>query len=262
MSPLDQRLVGPVLAKLESAGISGADREAFLQLPFTRMSCRAGDHVARDGDSVAHCCMLASGFAYRYKLVADGGRQIIAVQMPGDFLDLQNALFGAAAHSVRMLTAGELILVPTAALEEVLSYRPGLQRALWLDTLVDASIFSEWMANVGRRDARTRIAHLLCEFAVRLRSAGMISGNSFTLPMTQEQIADATGLTSVHVNRTLQGLRSSGLIRSNRRSITINDWESLAAAGDFDPAYLRPGARRSTMHRHAVSQSLASANAQ
>jgi CRP-like cAMP-binding protein len=240
----DERLLAPILRKLDPAVVFAADREAFLALPFTRGSFAAGDHLVREGEAVAHCHILASGFAHRYKLVADGGRQIIAVQLAGDFLDLQNTLFGAATHNIQMLTAGELILVPKAALEDVCARRPGLQRALWLDTLIDASIFSEWIANVGRRDARTRIAHLLCEFAVRLKAAGLLEGNSFTLPMSQEHIADATGLTPVHVNRTLMSLRSSGLIASHRRLIIINDWESLAAAADFHPGYLNPAAGR------------------
>lgn len=110
---------------------------------------------------------------------------------------------------------------------------------MWLDTLVDASIFREWIANVGRRDARTRIAHLLCEFAVRLRLAGLGEETHYELPMTQEQLADATGLTSVHVNRTLKGLETEGLIeRTNPRAIHIGDWRKLAKAGDFDSAYL------------------------
>jgi CRP-like cAMP-binding protein len=110
---------------------------------------------------------------------------------------------------------------------------------MWIDTLVDASIFREWIANVGRRDARTRIAHLLCEFSLRLKSAGLGDETGYELPMTQEQLADATGLTSVHVNRTMKALQKEGLIeRPNPRSIYIGDWRKLADAGDFDSNYL------------------------
>ena len=108
-----------------------------------------------------------------------------------------------------------------------------------MDTLVDASVFREWMANVGRRDSRTRIAHLLCEFALRLKVAGLGEQSDYELPMTQEQLADATGLTPVHVNRTIKGLEADGLIdRASARSITIGDWEKLTHAGDFDSHYL------------------------
>jgi hypothetical protein len=110
---------------------------------------------------------------------------------------------------------------------------------MWIDTLVDASVFREWLANVGRRDARTRIAHLLCEFSLRLKVAGIGEQSNYDLPMTQEQLADATGLTSVHVNRTIRALEADGLIeRTSARSITIGDWRNLAYIGDFDSGYL------------------------
>jgi CRP-like cAMP-binding protein len=110
---------------------------------------------------------------------------------------------------------------------------------MWIDTLVDASIFREWIMNVGRRDARTRVAHLLCEFSLRLKLAGLGQDNSYELPMTQDQLADATGLTSVHVNRTIKLLEAQGLIdRSSPRSIHIGDWRKLAEVGDFDSNYL------------------------
>ena len=111
---------------------------------------------------------------------------------------------------------------------------------MWIDTLVDGSIFREWIANVGRRDARTRIAHLFCEFGLRLQHAGLAEQTGYELPMTQEQLGDATGLTSVHVNRTIKALEADGLIgpRSSPRSINIGDWKKLAAVGDFDSGYL------------------------
>lgn len=240
MAALSEVVVAPVFRKLENyAALTQCDRDDFLSLPFTVYSFSARQHVARIGDRVARCGILLSGFAYRYKILADGGRQILAIHVPGDFIDLQHAMFGSAVHSIQMLTEGKLAFVPTSALEELTSQRPALQRGLWLDTLLDSSIFSEWITNVGRRDARTRIAHLLCEIAMRLRSAGMIEGSGYSIPLSQEQLADATGLTSVHVNRTLQSLRTGGLIRSHRRSIIIEDWDQLAATGDFDPAYLR-----------------------
>ena len=110
---------------------------------------------------------------------------------------------------------------------------------MWLDTLIDGSIFREWIANVGRRDARTRLAHLLCEFALRLKVAGLATSGRYELPMTQEQLADATGLTSVHINRTIRGLELDGFIeRDDPRSIHITDWDRLAEIGDFQSEYL------------------------
>ena len=110
--------------------------------------------------------------------------------------------------------------------------------ALWVDTLVDGSIFREWVVNVGRRDARARVAHILCEFSLRLEAAGLAKGHRYELPMTQEQLADAVGLTSVHVNRVLKRLGEDGLIRRDRRTIVIEDWKRMRDVGDFNERYL------------------------
>jgi CRP-like cAMP-binding protein len=135
-------------------------------------------------------------------------------------VDLQNSLLGYADHSVQMLTEGEVATIPRDAVRQLARDRPAVGEAMWIDTLVDGSIFREWIANVGRRDARTRIAHLLCEFSLRLKVAGLGEQTDYELPMTQEQLADATGLTSVHVNRILKGLGADKLIdRRSARSI-------------------------------------------
>lgn len=252
MAALPEAVIAPVFRKLEKyTELTEDDRDAFKSLPFSVQSYTARQHVARIGDRVGRCGILLSGFAYRYKILADGGRQILAIHLPGDFVDLQHALFGSAVHSIQMLTEGKLAFVPTSALEDLVAHSPAVQRGLWLDTLQDASIFSEWITNVGRRDARTRIAHLLCEVAMRLRAIGMIEAGSYSIPMSQEQLADATGLTSVHVNRTLHSLRANGLIRSNRRSIIIEDWDQLVAVGDFDASYLRGAALNARMEPRA-----------
>jgi CRP-like cAMP-binding protein len=215
-----------------------SDRGALLALPHTVKKLAAGAHVVRDGDPVEHCSLILSGFAYRYKLTGEGGRQIISFHVASEFLDLQNGFLGVADHSVQMLTEAEIALIPSGALEELALTRPALGRALWIDTLIDASIFREWVVNVGRRDSRSRVAHLLCEFSLRLEAAGLASNHHYELPMTQEQLADAVGLTSVHVNRVLKQLGEEGLISRNRRSIRIEDWNRMRAAGDFNERYL------------------------
>ena len=183
--------------------------------------------------------MLLAGFAIRHKIVAGGQRQIIAIHMKGEMVDLHNSLLGRADHSVQMLTPGKVAMIPRHEIRQLAFARPDVGEALWYDTLVDGSISREWIANVGRRDARTRLAHLLCEFSLRLKVAGLGEHSNYELPMTQDQLADATGLTSVHVNRTLRGLEKDGLIeRSNPRMIEIGDWRNLAAIGDFNSAYL------------------------
>jgi CRP-like cAMP-binding protein len=236
---IDDRALTPLLIKMARAGsLSEADKRAFLDLPFVMKPVEAGASIVEEGSRSHTCSALVSGFAYRHRMLTNGGRQIISVHVPGDFPDLQSGLLGVASHSIRMLTPGRLATIPAADLQRLAVERPAIQAALWRETLIDVSICGEWVANIGRRDARARIAHLICEFAARLRAAGLLEGDTYELPMTQEQIADATGLTTVHVNRTLQTMRRDGLIKSNGRAIRVGDWKNLAAAGDFHPAYL------------------------
>lgn len=218
--------------------LSDTDRDAVLALPYTRRSLKMHQYVVWDRDRPQNTCLLLSGFAFRHKVVSNGGRQVFSVHLPGDVVDLQNSLLGQADHNVEMLTDGEIALIPVEAILKLAFDHPHVGMAMWYETLVEASIFREWIANIGRRSAGVRIAHLLCEFALRLEAGGLGSQLGFTLPMTQEQIADATSLTSVHVNRTLKLLETKGLIGRDKRSVTIPDWRQLAAAGDFDPGYL------------------------
>ena len=230
----------PMVRKLEyRQKLTTDDRNAILGLPHTVRMYEAHHYVVREYDRTDTSCILLSGFAVRHKVVAGGQRQILAVHMQGELVDLQNSLLGRADHSVQMLTAGRAALIPRLEIERLAFERPAVGKALWIDTLVEASISREWTANVGRRDARTRLAHLLCEFSLRLKVAGLGDQTNYELPMTQDQLADATGLTSVHVNRTLKGLESDGLIaRRNPRAIQIGDWRKLAKQGDFNSAYL------------------------
>ena len=230
----------PLVSKLAYwRKLEEADREAILGLPHTVKSLQHGDYIGREFDRAEHSCVMLSGYSVRHKIVAGGHRQIVAVHMKGEFVDLQNSMLGAADHSVQMLTGGRVAMIPRQEIERIAYERPNVGKAMWIDTLVDGSIFREWVANVGRRDARTRIAHLLCEFSLRLKVAGLGEQTNYEMPMTQEQLADATGLTSVHVNRTLKQLQADGLIdRSSPRSIVIGDWKKLADAGDFNSNYL------------------------
>jgi CRP-like cAMP-binding protein len=219
--------------------LSASDRSAILALPFTLRRTEPHQYMVRERDRTAHSCVMLSGYAIRSKIVSNGQRQIVAIHMKGETVDLQNSLLDVADHSVQMLTQGQVAFIPREAIIALTLERPKIGQAMWKDTLVDGSIFREWITNVGRRDARTRIAHLLCEFALRLKHAGLGKNEQYELPMTQEQLADATGLTSVHVNRTIRSLEAEGLInRPSPRSIIISDWRQLAETGDFDSNYL------------------------
>jgi len=214
------------------------DRAALLALPHQLRQFRAGAHLIRDGDRPEHCCLVLSGFAYRHKLTGDGGRQVLSLHLAGDFVDLQNSMLEVSDHNVQTLTDSEVALIPRDAIRNLALARPGIAMAMWVDTLVDSSIFREWVVNVGRRDARTRVCHILCEFSLRLEEAGLAENHRYELPMTQEQLADAVGLTSVHVNRVLRQLGEEALISRNKRSIVIEDWTRMADVGDFNERYL------------------------
>jgi CRP-like cAMP-binding protein len=228
-----------LLRKIEqNASLDDGDRQAILDLPHNVRTLEPGSYTVRDGEPPAHCTVLLSGFAFRQKLSGDGLRQIVAINIPGDAMDFQNLFLGVADHNVQMLTRGDVAFIPRGPLEKLVEERPKIARAILVMTLIDASIFREWVLNVGRRNARTRIAHLLCEFAVRLDDQGLADHYGFELPMTQEQLADATGLTPVHVNRTLKTLQAEGLITRTRRQISFPDWTRLREMADFNHRYL------------------------
>jgi CRP-like cAMP-binding protein len=223
---------------LTIAPLDEADEAAILALPHTVRRIENGKIFVREGDKPTHCCLLVSGFALRHKIVGDGGRQIVNFHVSGDMVDLQNSLLGVADHNVQALTTIVAAFIPREALMDLAFRRPAVGKAFWIETLVEGSIQREWIANVGRRDARTRVAHLLCEFAYRLEAVGLAEECNYTLPMTQEQIADTVGLTAVHVNRTLKALHEEGLTTVSKRSVVISDLNRLAEVGDFRSTYL------------------------
>jgi CRP-like cAMP-binding protein len=232
-------ILAPLAARWSRCtSLDDADRVAILALPFTERTMARESYVVREGEPTTVCTLLVHGFAYRQKLVADGARQIISLHIPGEFVDLQNAMLDVADHNVQCLSRAQLAVIPKAAVTDLMADRPNVCRAIWLDTLIDSSIFREWVVNVGRRNARARIAHLFCELIVRLRRSGHPDQSEWHFPMTQEQIADATGLTSVHTNRTLQSLRRDGLIALANGQLSVLDWDKLAETGDFNERYL------------------------
>ena len=222
--------------------LNDAEKQAIYSLPFRTELATAGQHLVREGDRVTECCLLMDGYAFRYKLTRGGARQIVSFHMAGDMLDVQHLMLQRADHSVMANTAGTVAWVAAQDIRELLQAYPAINEALWRDSLIDASIFREWVLNVGRRDAKERIAHMLCEFAARREAAGLGGPERFELPMTQEEVADATGLTSVHVNRMLHVLEDEGVIVRQKRHFQIADWPRMQRVADFDPAYLHAAA--------------------
>lgn len=223
----------------QRAALSEDDVAAVVSLPHTVRYVHATTYIVREGEAPKpYCGLIISGMAFRHKLTVTGARQIVSLHLRGDMLDLQHLFLNVADHSVQALTELQVVDIDREALQHIALTRPAVGRALWVEGLVDASIYREWVLNVGRRDARARIAHILCEIAVRMQAAGIIDAERFQLPMTQEQLGDATGLTSVHVNRTIKALVADGLIEHGGRWISIRDWNGIRREGDFNPLYL------------------------
>lgn len=232
-------LLMPMAKKLQLwKQFSADERGALLALPFQIEEISPSDFIVRNGHKANHSCLLLSGFAFRQRVTHSGGRSICAVHMQGDVIDLQNSVLGIADHSVQALGGAKVARIPRKAILDLAFAYPNIGMAMWYDTLVDGSMFREWMLNIARRDAQTRIAHLLCEFGLRLESLGLGERTNYEFPMTQEQLADATGLTPVHVNRSLRELEERGLVTRTARTVVVADWVSLKQAGEFDEAYL------------------------
>jgi CRP-like cAMP-binding protein len=241
----------PLLRKLETiVDLSDEEREAILGLPFMTKAVGEDQDIIRDGDRPSECCLILEGFTCRYKILSDGKRQIMSFHIPGDIPDLQSLHLKVMDHSLGTLTPCKVGMIKHDDLRGLIRRCPRVGDALWRDTLIDAAVFREWMIGIGRRSAYTRIAHVLCEILVRMRAIGLANGNGndIELPVTQAEIADALGLSTVHVNRVLQELRSNGLITLRGRFLSAQGWPGLKQAGDFDPTYLHldPEAKEAT----------------
>lgn len=231
--------LAPMVRKLELwTTFTPVERDALLSLPHTLKSLGPDQPIVEEGDRATHSCLLRSGYAFRQKVVRTGGRQILAIHMAGDMVDLQNSLLMVADHGVHALTDAEVAFIPREAILDLAFQYRTIGEALWFDTLIDAALFREWIVGIGRRDAAARMAHLLCEFGLRLEAAGIGNHQDYELPMTQEELGDSLGLTSVHVNRMLRSLTEDGLIERKQRAVKIVNWAGLVRRGDFDGAYL------------------------
>lgn len=187
---------------------------------------------------LTNCTLLLEGFVERYRDTPEGRRQILAIHVPGDFLDLHSYPLKRLEHSVAALTEVKVALFPHPAVRALTEKSANLTELLWRSTLIDAAINREWIVSVGARGAAVRLAHLFCEMYVRLERVGMAPDKTFPLPLTQVDLSDATGLTAVHANRMLRQLRERGLVAFRQGSVEILDWDALREFADFDPAYL------------------------
>lgn len=228
-----------MIRKLESIfSLSDEEKRALRDLPIQVRSLEADQNIVRIGDRPSQCCVILEGFTCVYKMTTEGKRQIVAVHVPGDIPDLQSLHLTMMDNSLATITPAVVGFIQHDVMHRICERYPRITAAFWRETLVDASLFREWMLNIGRREAYSRMAHLLCEFLVRLKAVGLVQDQAFDLPLTQVELADAIGTSTVHVNRVLQELRADGLIRSKGTQVNIPDWEKLKEAGDFDALYL------------------------
>jgi CRP-like cAMP-binding protein len=231
----------PFLRKLEGfVPLPEADRAALLKVSENAQAVPARTGLVQEGDPPAGVFLVLEGFACRYKLRADGARQIMAYLVPGDACDFDVALLGAMDHSIATLSDCKVVRIAPETIQELLR-RPALAAALRKSVLVDEATTREWLVNVGRRAAVERLAHLFCELHLRLRAVGRADENRFELPLTQPDLADTTGMTSVHVNRSLRELRQKRLIDLRHRQLTILDVPRLKQLAEFKPGYLHLG---------------------
>ena len=229
------------IRNLENHGTLSQEEKDALDGAVNRVrDYAAREDIVRDGQKPTESCAIVEGFACRYKVLDDGRRQIMAFHIPGDLPDLHGFLLGMD-HSLGTLTACKIAFIPHNVLRDITETYPNVARILWRMTLVDGAIFREWMVGMGRRSAYERIAHVLCEVLLRLKAVGLAEAYSYELLVTQAELADALGLSVVHVNRVLQRLRREGIITLKGRSLVINDWVRLQAAAEFDPSYLHLG---------------------
>lgn len=227
------------IAKLESVvPLSSDDQAALDALCQTARRLPARADIVRKGERPRDVHIILTGWAARFEVLADGGRQITAFLLPGDLCDQHVSVLGHMDHGISTLTDATVAYLPNGTLEEVAADRPAVARALWWSTLVDEAILRQWIVSMGRRDAYQAIAHLLCELQARLRIIGLVGDHHVDMPLIQEDIADALGLTPVHVNRMLTRLKKEGLVGLQHRILAIPDVPRLREVAGFDGSYL------------------------
>jgi CRP-like cAMP-binding protein len=211
---------------------------ALLSLNGHIKEVAARTDFVRLGEPVDNACLIVKGLAGRFGQNSNGARQITCLHIPGDMADLPSVVSPKSAWGLAALTATTILRISHADLRRVAAKHPGIAEALWRDCVADGSIFSEWVVNVGRRDAISRVAHVFCEMAIRCEEAGQGNRHSFPLPITQTDLADATGMTGVHVNRTLRELNMRSTVELRGGTVTVHDWDEMVRIGDFDAGFM------------------------
>jgi CRP-like cAMP-binding protein len=215
------------------------DRQRITELPLIVTNMAANQEITHQGDKPSHCTLVLDGFLYTHKIANGARRQITSFVVPGDIADLQAPYLHNVDYNLSALGPAVVAFLPHAALKDLLDRSPRLAHAFWRETFIEVAIYREWVTNIGRRESIARVAHLICELAARLQTVDLARNLCFAIPLTQSELADACGISSVHANRVVQELRRLGLVEWNSRQVRIRDWNGLARIGDFSAEYLQ-----------------------
>ena len=221
-----------------SSGISDDDVKEIEALPIAVRQYPADTPVVRDGERATNCCLIADGFCARSKTISSGKRQILSIHIPGEIPDLMSLFLHVMDHDLSTLAPCTLGFISHETLRKLHQRSPSVAEMFWWDTLIDVAMFREWIATVGQRPAPARLAHVMIELRERLRVIGRLDGNSFEMPLTQEQIGEALGITGVHANRVIKQLRQEGIVELHRGRVTVLDERKFLDLADFDGRYL------------------------
>jgi CRP-like cAMP-binding protein len=235
----DEPLFSALLRRLSATStIDEDDVRAIRALPIVVKHYRANQTIVVEGERPTQSCLLSDGFCIRAKGLLDGRRQILSIHIPGEIPDLQSLHLHVLDHDLITLTDCTLGFISHASLRRLNRERPNVGEVLWRDTLIDASMFREWIVNVGQRPAASRLAHIVAELMSRLKIIGRVKGADFEMPLTQEQLGQAMGITPVHVNRIIKQFRDDGVMDIHRGRVSIISEAKLLELADFDSRYL------------------------
>lgn len=232
-------MIQPLLHKLSNfVDLSGEEKAALNNAAQESISFEKDEDIIVEGDKPDYIHLIEEGWGCRYKLLYQGDQHTMAFLLPGDMCDIHITILDEMDHSIRALTPVKLTRISAKEMNSIFDNFPRLTRALFWSTLVDEAILREWLVSAGSRSADARTAHVFCELLLRSRAAGLTHDNSFELPLTQEALGEAMGLTNVHINRVVQKMRKDGLIAFDKKRLIILDWEKMKAFSGFNPNYL------------------------
>lgn len=232
-------MFNPLVNKFSGfADLTEEDRIALDGMVVDSVRRRSHTDLIVEGDRPSHVILMLEGWAYRYKVLADGNRQIMAYLLPGDLCDPHIFILEKMDHSIGLLTEAKVAFIPKDTVVGLTDCCPRIAHAFWWSALVDEAVLRHWLLNLGQRNAYDRIAHLFCELWDRLSQIGLRCGNQVEFPLTQEDLGDTMGLTNVHTNRMIRQMREDGLIEINQKTLRILDIERLRSVAEYDPAYL------------------------